>query len=139
MSRFQAILLCAFGSAVACAVPQSSGPPPHLSLGAATLHLGKIQSGASISRVRGVELEIAADSGFPRSWSFELVLFDDRNGDGLPHASELLVRRQALGSRPEQLRFPDLRFPGRAVRPHAQVRFRDGPNCRQATVPLPSD
>lgn len=137
MSR--CLLVGFLGVALSCATPSLKSDACELSLGSATLHLGEIRTNASFSRVRGAQLHIAPGPGFPRSWSFELVLFDDRNGDGEPDDSELLLHRQALGSRPENLRFPDLRFAGHAVRPHAQVRFRDGPDCRFATVPLSGD
>lgn len=120
-------------------------PPPLLAvpLGSAVLEMGALQQQGDQGRLSSVKLRVPHGSDFPRSWSFEILLFDDRDGDGRPQPGEFLARRQALGSRPSVVHFPRLRFVGTAVRPHLQLRFRDGRHARARTLalgrPIPAD
>ena len=113
-------------------------PPPTLAvpLGTAVIEMGALQQQGDQGRLSSVKLHVSQGSDFPRSWSFEILLFDDRDGDGLPQPSEFLARRQVLGSRPSVVHFPRFRFVGTAVRPFLQLRFRDGRYVRAETLAL---
>lgn len=120
--------------------------PPQLhklSLGSAVLEWGALQQQGHQGRLASVRLRVPMGAEPLRCWSFEFLLFDDRDGDGQPQPAEFLARRQALGARPSVVHFPRLRFAGTPVRPHLQLRFREG-RAESATTlaltrPLGSD
>jgi hypothetical protein len=89
--------------------------------------------------LHGVALQVDRQGLQPSAWTFDLLVFDDLDGDAMPSARERLANRQALGSRSGTIRFPGVRWAGAALRPCLRARFHDGQRLQEVTVPLPVD
>lgn len=121
---------------VSCAshtVPLSS---TGVSFGMGAVHWSELEQSGHESRLRGLKFKVVRPDARPHAWAFQFTLFDDADADGEPSPREVLIVRQALGNRPGVTSFPELRWPGTAVRPSALIRFRDGGTLQEEMIRL---